>query len=94
MPWLEENLAAFLVNCVGNLLPGLCMALAIHDWCEGPLGAMQRDECSLGNEETNTIPGSFNVVAATGLRRLAIVDAAIARHGARADAVAQVNRVA
>lgn len=89
MPWLEHNPATLAMHSLRHLLPGLRVALVEHGGSMWPFSALQGDEYTLSHYQTGTVLCSLGVVRDAGLSGLAVVDAAVARHGSHTDAVSE-----
>ena len=94
MPRLEKDLASDFVDRAGNFLPCGRVVGVIHDGCVRPFGAVWRGECTLCDHEARPFARSVDVVFDAGFSGLVGVCAAVASHGAHADAVAEGDVVA
>ena len=93
MPRLEEDLASDLMHRAGHPGPCIRVLLVIHHRRIGPFSTVRADECALGNDKSGAILRSTHVVLDAGIGGLAVIDATVPRHGAHADAVAEVDIV-
>lgn len=94
MPRLEKDLSFDLVDRAGNFLPCGRVVGVIHYGCMRPFGTVWGDECTLCDHEAGPFACSVDVVFDAGFSGLVGVCAAVACHGAHADAVAEGDVVA
>lgn len=89
MPGLEEDLAPFLMDCVGHGSPGGGMFLGDHEGGVCPVAARPVNKGALVHDQTRSVPCSVRIVGDMCWARLVVVHTAVPGHGAHDDPVSQ-----
>lgn len=93
VPWLEEDLSPDLVHLACYLSPSFCVAIIVHHRRIGPFDTTRADKGALCDDKSGAVPRSVGVMLDVYLGGFIPIGASIARHGAHANAIAQLDSI-